>query len=81
MGENQNGGVQIGYWSASGFGVGFLRYKVLKRKGRLEICRHELKQDGSRPGILRTGETAAVLKVEGTINWDSEQLGGKRLVR
>ena len=35
-------------------------------KGRLEIGRRLLKLLGSEPGFLRIGETAAVLKGEGT---------------
>lgn len=35
-------------------------------KGRLEMGRRFLKLLGSEPGFLRIGETAAVLKGEGT---------------
>ena len=35
-------------------------------KGRLEMGRRLLKSLGSEPGFLRIGETAAVLKCEGT---------------
>ena len=35
-------------------------------KGRLEMGRRLLKLLGSEPGFLRIGETAAVLKGEGT---------------
>lgn len=38
-----------------------------------------MREEGSRPGFFKIGVTAAVLKAEGTIPWDNEEL--KRLVR
>jgi len=45
----------------------------------VEIGWKLLREEGPRPGFLRIGVTTAVLKAEGTIPRDNEEL--KRLVR
>lgn len=53
--------------------------KVLERNGRLDVGWKWLRQEGTKPGFLRIGITAAVLKAEATIPFDSGEM--KRLVR
>lgn len=45
--------------------------RVFERNGRFNVRWKWLRQEGTKPGFLRIGITAAVLKAEATIPFDS----------